>query len=283
VNEASISTTEGSLYRGRMDDYIVGKEIGKGAYAIVKSAIHKLSNKKIAIKIYEKYNLIDPQRKCNFKKEIDILKKIDHSNIIKLYDVIDTTKQLLIIMELATGISLLNYLKAKPNRRMDESETKEIFYQIIKAITYLHSKNIVHRDVKLENIIIDNKYIKIIDFGFATFHQTNKLNFFCGTPSYMPPEIIQKKEYLGPPADVWSCGILLYTLLCGVFPFRATNEKELFSKIIKGSFILPEYLSQESKNLISKILNVNVSGRPLINEVLNDPWFEMLNKKNNVF
>jgi len=75
----------------------------------------------------------------------------------------------------------------------------------------------------------------------------------------------------------------LYTLLCGAFPFRATNEKELFSKIIKGSFILPEYLSQESKNLISKILNVNVSGRPLINEVLNDPWFEMLNKKNNVF
>jgi len=194
MNEGSISTTEGSLFRGRMDDYTVGKEIGKGAYAIVKSAIHKLSNKKTAIKIYEKYKLLDPQRKSNFKKEIDILKKIDHTNIIKLYEVIDTSKQLLIIMELATGISLLNYLKAKPNRRMDEIETKEIFYQIIKGIAYLHSKNIVHRDVKLENIIIDNTYVKIIDFGFATFHQTNKLlNFFCGTPSYMPPEIIQKK------------------------------------------------------------------------------------------
>ena len=179
-------------------------------------------------------------------------------------------------MELVNGVSLLNYLKSKPNRRLLETEAKFIFNQVLEGIQYLHIKNIYHRDIKLENLIIDeNNFIKIIDFGFATSSQKTKLlNFFCGTPSYMPPEIVQKKDYLGESADIWSSGILMYTILCGSFPFRgnflyysALSEKELYLKITKGVYILPDHLSAESKDLIKRILEVNSSNRPTAEKV----------------
>ena len=182
----------------------------------------------------------------------------------------------MLVMELVEGISLLNYLRSKPNRRMDESECKEIFTQIIRGIHYCHSNNIYHRDIKLENLIIDNqRNVKIIDFGFGTRGPKTKiLNFFCGTPSYMPPEIVQKKDYLGNLilhlgsfVDIWSCGILLYTFLCGAFPFKALSEKELFSKISKGVFNIPSYVTNEAKNLIKRILVLNPNSRPSAEEV----------------
>lgn len=125
-------------------------------------------------------------------------------------------------MELVNGVSLLNYLKSHPNRKIDEGIVKHIFNQIISGITYIHAKNISHGDIKLENILIDkSNNVKIIDFGFSTHNSNGKLlNFFCGTPSYMPPEIIKRKNYVGAHADLWSIGVLLYTLLCGSFPFR---------------------------------------------------------------
>jgi len=228
VNEVSTST-EGSIFKGKIDDYLFGKELGKGAYAIVKIATHKVLNKKFAIKIYEKFKLLDPVRKNSVKREIEILKKVDHKSIVKLHEVIDTPKQviifiikILLVMDLVNGVSLLAHLKSKQNRRLEENDAKYIFRQVLEGIKYLHNKNIFHRDIKLENLIIDEfNTVKIIDFGFATVsHKTKPLNFFCGTPSYMPPEIVQKKDYLGHTAEIWTCGILLYTILCGSFPFR---------------------------------------------------------------
>ncbi len=136
------------------------------------------------------------------------------------------------MLELVEGESLLNYVKSHPDRKLDEITTKNLFLQIIEGMFYIHSKNIFHRDIKLENIILKNKtIIKIIDFGFGTCSPRNKmLNFFCGTPSYMPPEIVMKKDYLGEFADIWSMGILLYTILCGAFPFRGMNKKILLNK-----------------------------------------------------
>lgn len=125
-------------------------------------------------------------------------------------------------MDFIEGESLLSFVKSQPDKKLDEINCKFLFQQLIEGILYLHQKNIFHRDIKLENIIIkDKSEIIIIDFGFGTFSPRNKLlNFFCGTPSYMPPEIVLKKDYLGEFADIWSIGILLYTILCGYFPFR---------------------------------------------------------------
>lgn len=125
-------------------------------------------------------------------------------------------------MELVQGVSLLSYIKSKPNRRIGETLTRCIFKQISSGIEYLHSINVCHRDMKLENVIIDDQNnVKIIDFGFGSCgQQTKLLSFFCGTPSYMPPEIVMKKDYLGSSADIWSIGILLFTLLTGSFPFK---------------------------------------------------------------
>jgi len=129
------------------------------------------------------------------------------------------------VTEFIEGISLWAYSKNYPKRMVDEKTSKFIFTQLIDGISYLHAMNIIHRDIKMENIIIDkSKNIKIIDFGFGTVaSKTKLLNFYCGTPTYMPPEIVQKREYIGHPADIWSCGILLYTLLCGFFPFKGKN------------------------------------------------------------
>jgi len=124
----------------------------------------------------------------------------------------------------------------------------------------------------------ENKSIKIIDFGFgSSTTQTKLLNFFCGTPSYMPPEIVQKKEYTGFPADIWSLGILMFTLLCGAFPFRATNEKDLYSKIIKGVYSFPEHVSSSACDLIRRILGLDPSTRPSADSILRDVWFNNLN------
>ena len=184
-------------------------------------------------------------------------------------------------MELVNGVSLLTFIKSKENRRLDILECKEICYQITNAMCHLHEKNIVHRDIKLENILIDeNKKVKIIDFGFGCITSGKKLDFFCGTPSYMPPEIVQKRDYIGKSinynyntklgeyADIWSMGILFYTLLCGAFPFRAQNEKELYAKITRGSFVFPDHVPNSACIIIRKILNLNPNLRPKADEVM---------------
>jgi len=144
-NEASTSTNSSGIFRGRIEDYTLGKEIGKGAYATVRKAVHKATNIKIAAKIYSKQNLLDPQRKNAVKREIDILKKTDHPNIMKLHEVIDGPKNTILVMELIEGNSMLSYLKGKPNRRTSEEEAKEFFKQIIQGIEYLHSKHLPSR------------------------------------------------------------------------------------------------------------------------------------------
>lgn len=173
-------------------------------------------------------------------------------------------------MDLVLGQSLLSYLKSKPDRRAGDKNAVYIFRQLINGMAYCHQKNVCHRDLKLENIIIDNDLnVKIIDFGFASIISPTKLlNFFCGTPSYMPPEIVQKKDYLGFNADIWCLGVLLYTLLCGSFPFKGSNEKDLYSKICKGIFPIPDYLNSREISLLKLLLNVNPYERPSCNEVL---------------
>lgn len=257
------------MFKNKIEDYIIGREIGKGAYASVKSCVHKPTGAKLAIKIYDKVKLDDMHKKNAVKREIQVLKILNHSNIVKLYEVIDTIKNIYLIMELVNGISLLSYLKSKSDRRAGKENTVKLFKQLVEALNYCHEKNVCHRDIKLENIIVDNDLnLKLIDFGFSAIISNNKLqNFFCGTPSYMPPEIVQKKEYLAYNADVWCLGILLYTLLCGCFPFVGDNEKDLYGKIMKGIYTIPNYIDTDEKHLLEKLLSISPLSRPSTDKV----------------
>ena len=140
---------------------------------------------------------------------------------------------------------------------MPESEAKFLWQQVLFAIEYLHQKNVTHRDIKLENVLLDETKtrVKLIDFGFSTcIPNDKKVKIFCGTPSYMAPEIVNKMEYAGPPADIWALGILLFALLVGKFPFKGQNDKELFSNICRQDLNFPDHISKQARSLLLKIL-----------------------------
>ncbi|CDW78152.1 protein kinase domain containing protein [Stylonychia lemnae] len=257
-------------------EYKLGKVLGQGAYAVVKEGVHKTLGSSLAIKVYDKYKLIDAQRKRSVIREIKILKKMQHDNIVTLFDAIDTQRQLYLVMENVEGMSMQQMLKMQPNRRVSEEEGARMFMQLISAMEFIHNQDVAHRDIKLENILIENntKKVKLIDFGFCC-QAKERLRVFCGTPSYMSPEIVQKIEYYGPPSDIWACGVLLYVLLCGTFPFKSAFEKDLFRKISKGQYTfqgMPEF-SDEAMDLISQILQVDPYKRPTATQILEHDWF----------
>eukprot|EP00742_Colponemidia_sp_Colp-10_P002286 GILJ01002440.1.p1 GENE.GILJ01002440.1~~GILJ01002440.1.p1 ORF type:complete len:691 (+),score=87.38 GILJ01002440.1:103-2175(+) len=270
----SASLSEFGSKSGNMDDYILGKQIGQGAYAVVRFGLHKSSGKKVAIKIYEKYKLLDIQRKKSVRREIKLLEKLNHHNIIRQFEAVDTAKHVNLVLEYAGGGSLHSYLKQRSDRRLDENEARRIFRQVVSGLSYCHNKNVTHRDIKLENLLLDDQgSIKIIDFGFSTCTPPNKrLKIFCGTPSYMAPEIVGRKEYCGHPADIWALGVLMYAMLCGTFPFKGTNDRDLYRKIMRGVFNMPEHISTAGRQLIYKMLSIDASKRPTIDQIAADAW-----------
>lgn len=276
VNKAQIQVQKNpTLYRKTpLKDYTIGSTIGTGAYGTVKYGIQKSTQKRVAIKIYNKSKFSEKNQEKTIQNEIKILSKIDYPNIVKLYHTIDTPKSIYIILEYISGGSLNTLLKRKTNRRLEELEASKIFEKLLLTLDHLHSKNITHRDIKLENTLIDqNGNVKVIDFGFATcFSNDKKTKLFCGTPNYMAPEIVGKKEYYGPPVDIWAAGVLLFVLLTGIFPFRANNDKELYKKIISGYYVVPEYVSNKAQSLIGKMINLDPDKRPTAGELLKDPW-----------
>ena len=281
------------IHQEKLKKYKIGKIIGKGAYALVKKVLDVQTNEKLAMKIYEKKNFINDinKKKC-IQREISILNKVNHKNIVKLREVIHTNNHILIIMELIEGISMREYynknIKRKNNFNHLEKEIKYFFYQIFDCMNYLHKNHIAHRDIKLENILTEkNNNIKIIDFGFGMNntdynYRTNnnninfyKLeNFFCGTPNYMPPEIICKKRYIGEKADLWSLGILFYKMVMGDFPFKGKDEKELFKNVKTGKFKLKEGLNENIVKIIKGLIVVNPDKRISCSEVLENKWIK---------
>ena len=267
-------------YENKLSHYEIGKIIGKGAYAVVKVCKNKITQEKFAMKIYEKKNLKDHIIKKCITKEIEILKKLNHPNIIKLYDVIYTEKYILLIQELVNGISLRDYYNAEIRNQKSLSENKYklltlFFKQIFSAFAHIHKKNIAHRDIKLENILLTkNNEIKIIDFGFGMYNPRNySQKFFCGTPNYMAPEIILKKEYNGEKADIWSLGVLVYKLFCADFPFKGKNQKELYKDIIRGKYKIKEYVPECVKKVIEKMIRLKPKERINCEQLLQSHWF----------
>lgn len=255
-----------------MDMYMVGKVVGVGSYGKVRAAWHRLTGAKVAIKTYDKSKLKDPAHWKRVHSEIKIMEQVSHPRIARMYEAVETPKRMHLIMECLDGGNLCSYVKQK--RRLSEEESKRIFFQVLQSIEFLHAQGVSHRDVKLENVLFaDSKDVKLIDFGFSTICQPGKrLKVFCGTPSYMAPEIVRRMEYEGKPVDVWSLGILLYALLCGCFPFRAKSYPDLYRKIARGTFNIPEELSMPVRDLLRQLLTVDANQRITAYSAMRHPW-----------
>ncbi|XP_069089964.1 serine/threonine-protein kinase MARK1 isoform X1 [Pleurodeles waltl] len=265
------STTDEQPHVG---NYRLLKTIGKGNFAKVKLARHVLTGREVAVKIIDKTQL-NPTSLQKLFREVRIMKILNHPNIVKLFEVIETEKTLYLIMEYASGGEVFDYLVA--HGRMKEKEARAKFRQIVSAVQYCHQKCIVHRDLKAENLLLDaDMNIKIADFGFSNeFTVGSKLDTFCGSPPYAAPELFQGKKYDGPEVDVWSLGVILYTLVSGSLPFDGQNLKELRERVLRGKYRIPFYMSTDCENLLKKLLVLNPIKRGSLEQIMKDRWMNV--------
>ncbi|KAE8735831.1 SNF1-related protein kinase catalytic subunit alpha KIN11 [Hibiscus syriacus] len=197
-----------------------------------------------------------------------------HPHIIRLYDVIETTTDIFLVMEYVKSGELFDYIVEKG--RLQEDEARNFFQQIISGVEYCHRNMVVHRDLKPENLLLDSKCnVKIADFGLSNIMRDGHfLKTSCGSPKYVAPEVICGKLYAGPEVDVWSCGVILYALLCGTLPFDDENVPNLFKKIKGGIYTLSSHLSPGARDLIPRMLVVDPMERMTIPEIRQHPWFQ---------
>ena len=264
-----------------IDQYKLGEKLGEGTFGTVYLATHKLTKQKVAIKIIEKKKLRKEIDKVRLEREITILKKLHHSNIINLYSTIETNSQIYLIQEYASGKELFDYIIQK--KKLCEKETLKYFQQIISGIEYIHKLGICHRDLKPENIILTlNNEIKIIDFGLSNFYNKNQLlKSVCGSPCYAAPEILKGNIYSGLKIDIWSCGIILYMMITGNLPFNDNNQISLYKQIIQGKYYIPSFVPKKLSDLIKNILVTNPKKRFNLNDIKEHSWFKNDNMKNN--
>uniref|UniRef100_A0A671QHU4 non-specific serine/threonine protein kinase n=1 Tax=Sinocyclocheilus anshuiensis TaxID=1608454 RepID=A0A671QHU4_9TELE len=241
-------------------NYRLLKTIGKGNFAKVKLARHVLTGREVSryifIVIY-----------TSLFREVRIMKVLNHPNIVKLFEVIETEKTLYLIMEYASGGECDGRVRFIFN----------ITISIVSAVQYCHQKRIVHRDLKAENLLLDaDMNIKIADFGFSNeFTIGSKLDTFCGSPPYAAPELFQGKKYDGPEVDVWSLGVILYTLVSGSLPFDGQNLKELRERVLRGKYRIPFYMSTDCENLLKKLLVLNPGKRGSLEQIMKDRWMNV--------
>jgi carbon catabolite-derepressing protein kinase len=263
---------EKSRAEQRIGAYKIVKTLGEGSFGKVKLAIHNGTGQKVALKIIARKKLISRDMAGRVEREIEYLQLLRHPHIIKLYTVIKTQAEIIMVLEYAGG-ELFDYIVQ--NGRMKEAEARRFFQQMICAVEYCHRHKIVHRDLKPENLLLDeNLNVKIADFGLSNIMTDgNFLKTSCGSPNYAAPEVIGGKLYAGPEVDVWSCGVILYVLLVGRLPFDDEHIPSLFAKIARGTYSIPQWMPSGAASLIKKMLVVNPVQRATIEDIRGDPWF----------
>ena len=256
----------------RIGQYSIKKTLGEGSFGKVKLAVHRISGQEVALKIIARRRLVSRDMAGRVEREIQYLQLLRHPHIIKLYTVITTPGEIIMVLEYAGG-ELFDYIVK--HGRMSEDKARRFFQQIVCAVEYCHRHKIVHRDLKPENLLLDSDLnVKIADFGLSNIMTDgNFLKTSCGSPNYAAPEVISGKLYAGPEVDVWSCGIILYVLLVGRLPFDDEFIPALFRKINAGTYHTPSYLSPGARHIIHRMLKVNPVQRITIQEIRNDVWF----------
>ena len=252
--------------------YKYGRVIGRGAFGKVNIGLNILTGRIVAIKSFNKKNLINESAKNKILYETNLMRGLCHPSVTKILETFECENYMLIIMEYISGGNLQNFVKKR--RKLCEKTAKILFRQIIQGIRYIHSRGIVHRDIKLENILLDlNNIIKICDFGVGKLIKPNTiLKDQCGTPIYMAPEILKGNGYKGFPVDVWSAGVALYIMLSGTLPFNKDKDHDLEYSILNNHLKEIKDISEEGNNLLKNILEKDPNKRFTCNQILEHPW-----------
>lgn len=258
----------------RIGFYRFRGDLGSGNFSQVKQAIHCLTKEKVAIKILDKAKL-DHKTQRMLTREISSMESLHHPHIIRLYEVIDTLSKIYLIMEFANGGEL--FQRISRDGKFSEEDAKPLLVQVTAAIDHMHQHNIVHRDIKAENVFFSGpKTVKVGDFGFSTqiANREDTLSTFCGSPPYAAPELFKDESYQGPLVDVWALGILLYFMVTGTMPFKAQTVAALKKMILEGTYTTPAYLSDDCQTLIGNVLKQNPRERYSIQQLKNCDWLK---------
>ncbi|KAA3454635.1 CBL-interacting serine/threonine-protein kinase 14-like [Gossypium australe] len=256
--------------------YELGKLLGCGAFAKVYHARDVDSGQSVAIKAVSKKKVLKGGFMSHVKREIAIMRRLRHPNIVKLIEVLATKTKVYFVMEFAKGGELFTRIS---KGRFSEDLSRRYFQQLISAVRFCHSRGVFHRDLKPENLLLDENWnLKITDFGLSAvtdqIRPDGLLHTLCGTPAYVAPEILAKKGYDGAKVDVWSCGIVLYVLHAGYLPFNDPNLMVMYRRIYKGEFRFPKWTSPDLRRFLSRLLDTNPETRITVDEIITDPWFK---------
>ncbi|KAG2308991.1 hypothetical protein Bca52824_028739 [Brassica carinata] len=269
----SPKTTQGSIL---MDKYEIGKLLGQGSFAKVYLARNINTSENVAIKVIDKEMIVKSGMAGHIKREISILRRVRHPYTVHLLEVMATKTKIYIVMEYVRGGELFDKVA---KGRLREGAARRYFQQLISSVSFCHSRGVYHRDLKLENLLLDDEgNIKVSDFGLSVvseqLRQEKICQTFCGTPAYLAPEVLTRKGYDAAKADVWSCGVILFVLMAGYLPFDDKNVLVMYKKIYRGLFRFPKWFSPELKELMKRILDTNPDTRITIPDIMEHRWFK---------
>ncbi|KAH9976803.1 hypothetical protein BGW80DRAFT_1456892 [Lactifluus volemus] len=262
--------------------YLLLQTLGEGEFGKVKLGLHTNWAEEVAVKLIKRHNIDSAVRMSKVEREIEVLRMLKHPNIVRLYDVIETDKYIGIILDYASGGELFDHILA--HRYLKEKDACRLFAQLISGVWYIHQRKIVHRDLKLENLLLDrNRNVIITDFGFANRfeHRSDDLmQTSCGSPCYAAPElVISEGSYVGSAVDIWSCGVILYAMLAGYLPFDddpanpdGDNINLLYKYIVNTPLSFPDYISPEARDLLSIMLQPDPQRRADLSNVMQHAW-----------
>ncbi|RKO93261.1 kinase-like domain-containing protein [Blyttiomyces helicus] len=258
---------------GNCGPYRYLRLLGYGSFGRVHLAEHTITGAQIAIKVIQKMKLTSASDRANIELECKISQILSHPHIVEIYDVFETEEQIFICMEKVDGGELHDLVLRSPAKRFTESDARPIFREILSAVQYLHKNSVVHRDLKMQNIMLDNDgHAKLIDFGIAGFFdRTELLQVYAGTVKCSAPEILMGKPYVGPAVDMWSLGVLLYGMVLGQLPFEHEKEAMVYDRIINARFSFPSKVSLGFRRLLQGLLVVDPKKRFTLKEVLDSP------------
>jgi 5'-AMP-activated protein kinase catalytic alpha subunit len=252
--------------------YRLLKTLGEGAFSKVKLGQHVDTNQTYAIKVIDRREVAAQNMENQLQREIDVMSRMDHPGLIKLHEVMNSPRNIFLVLDLAAGGELFN--KLAQDGALAEPVARSYFQQLIDALDYMHGLNAIHRDLKPENLLLDAEgHLKIADFGLSVFSGGGMLKTRCGTPNYVAPEIFHADGYSGAPADIWSAGVILFVMLAAELPFDAPNITDLARQIMSVRLTYPKTLPSGAVDLMKQILVAQPDQRLTIPQIREHPWF----------